>query len=193
MKEKKDNSINLLLPIALVFGGALVWTLMRTAKAAVNLRYTVLGFGIYHFATGGKMVLRLRVRFTNAQNTPLTVNMYSLGAYLNPSYTYDSDGNLKVMSRGSLIATCASTDSFLIPADSFIDKDFFIDVQWTDVLLFFVNNVSDVLDLVNGGASVMDYVRSIIGTPILVDGIIKAENVSIDVQQVINITNEMAI
>ena len=118
--------------VFLILLAAVVITLFKTARAAVNLNYTMLGFGIYRVSSDG-VALRLKMRFTNAQNTPLTVNLIDLAAYLNSSTTYDSNGNLVVNSRGDLLSSYADSTGFLIAANGFTEKQFIFNLRWADL------------------------------------------------------------
>ena len=182
--------MNPIIPILLVFGGVLAWSMFKTAKAVVNLNYTITRFGIYRFATDGNLVFRLRVRFTNAQNTTLTVNMMDIAAYLNSTTYYDANGQLRVSNKGNLLAAYQDATPFVIQPNSFTDKDFLIPVRWADIGRYFLLNiVSIVTDILNAN-NISEYVSAIVGRNVLITGLIKAENVSIAVNNIVTITDD---
>ena len=182
--------MNPAVPILLLVGGAIAWSVFRTAKAAVNLNYTILRFGIYRFATDGNLMLRLRVRFTNAQNTPLTINLFDIAAYLNSTYTYDSTGKINVQNRGDLLATLNDSTGFVINANTFTDKDFYITVRWADVGRYFLNNAVSIITTIINADSIRDVIRAVIGRNVLIYGLVKAENISIPVVNVVQLTDD---
>lgn len=176
--------------ILLLLGGAVVWSITRTAKAVINLNYNVLRFGIYRFATDGNLVLRLRMRFTNPQNTPLHVNMLDIGAYLNSSTSHDSNGNLVVDNRGTMIASLTDTQGFVIQANNYTDQDFFINVRWADVGRYFLTNIVSIISTITNANSINDVISVIVGRDILISGVVKAENITIPINSIVPLTDD---
>ena len=176
--------------ILLLVGGAVVWSITRTAKAVINLNYNVLRFGIYRFATDGNLVLRLRMRFTNPQNTPLHINLFDIAAYLNSSTSYDSNGNLVVNNRGTMIASLTDTQGFVIQANNYTDKDFFINVRWADVGRYFLTNIVSIISTITNAQSINDVISVIVGRDILISGVVKAENITIPVNSIVQLTDD---
>lgn len=181
--------MNPAIPILALFGGVLAWTLIKTARAAVNLNYTMLGFGIYRVSSDG-VALRLKMRFTNAQNTTLTVNLIDLAAYLNSSTTYDSNGNLVVNSRGDLLSSYADSTGFLIAANGFTEKQFIFNLRWADLGRVLLGNAAAIINAISNQEGMNSIISSIIGHNILIYGIVKAEGVSVNICNVIPITDE---
>lgn len=179
------------LPLILLFvGGAVLWSITRTAKAVINLNYNVLRFGIYRFATDGNLVLRLRMRFTNPQNTPLHINLFDIAAYLNSSTSYDANGNLVVNNRGTMIASLTDTQGFVIQANNYTDKDFFINVRWADVGRYFLTNIVSIISTITNAESINDVISVIVGRDILISGVVKAENITIPVNSIVQLTDD---
>lgn len=176
--------------ILLLVGGAVVWSITRTAKAVINLNYNVLRFGIYRFATDGNLVLRLRMRFTNPQNTPLHVNMLDVGAYLNSTTSRDNNGSLVVDSRGTMIASLTDTEGFIIQANNYTDKDFFINVRWADVGRYFLTNIVSIISTIVNADSINDVISVIVGRDILISGVVKAENITIPINSIVPLTDD---
>lgn len=182
--------MNPIIPILLVFGGVLAWSMFKTAKAVVNLNYTVTRFGIYRFATDGNLVFRLRVRFTNAQNTTITVNLVDIAAYLNSTFAYDVNNQLQVQNRGDLLATYQDATPFVIQPNNFTDRDFLINVRWADVGRYLLSNIVTIIQNILNANNINDYVSAIIGRNVLIYGLIKAENVSVKIANVVAITDD---
>ena len=176
--------------ILLVVGGALAWSVFKTAKAAINLNYNITRFGIYKFATDGAMVLRVRVQFGNLMNQPIRINMVDLAAYFNPSYQTNNDGSVKILSRGNLLATLADASGFVIPANSIDTHDFYINVRWTDIAKTLITNISNIVSIISNANGITDVMRQIVGMPVLLTGAIKAENVVFNVQQIVSLTDD---
>ena len=169
--------------IILIAGaGVLAYNLLSTARTALKLDYRILKFQIYNFASGGNIVFRCRIRFVNNENTALHIKKVSFAAYYNAKFT-ESDGKItSVSSRGTRIASCDDTSEFVIPALSNIEKDFYIESKW-----------SNLLSIV--GLSVFNYlvndenlIDNLIGKPILIDGAIRAEGVTVSFKNSISIS-----
>lgn len=182
--------MNPVVPILLLFGGAIAWSILRTAKAVVNLNYNVLRFGIYKFATDGNLVLRIRMRFTNTQNTPLTINMMDIAAYLGSSTTTDGNGNTVVNNRGTMIASYSDFTGFVIPANYFIDKDFYINVRWADVGRYLLSNAYSIITTVLNAENLNSIIGTLVGTPVLIAGVVKAENITINIAKVVSLSDD---
>ena len=56
--------MNPAISIGIVFGAVLAFSIWKTARAVVDLNYTITRFGIYSISKDG-VTLRLQVRFTN--------------------------------------------------------------------------------------------------------------------------------
>ena len=182
--------MNPVLLIGMLVGGAVLYSLFKTAKAAVNLTYDVTRFSIYHFATDGAMTLRVRIRFGNLTNQPLTLNLVNLAAYYNPTYTVNGDGSYNIQSRGSLLTTFTDTTGFVIPANNVIEHDFFINVRWTDIAKTLITNISNIISIITNADGITNVMRQIVGMPILITGNFKAENVVFNVNQIVALTDD---
>lgn len=175
--------------IGLIFGGVLAWTLFKTVRAASNLNYTVLGFGIYRVSSAG-VSLRLKMRLTNATNTPLKVNLIDLAAYLNSKTSYDSNGNLVVNSRGDLLSSYADSAGFLIAANGFTEKQFIFNLRWEDLGRVLLGNAASIINAIANQQGMNSIISSVVGHNILLYGIVKAEGISVNVCNIIPITDE---
>lgn len=182
--------MNPLVLILLLVGGAVGISLIKTAKAAVNLTYNITRFGIYKFASDGAMTLRVRIQFGNLRNTPLTVNMVDIAAYFKPTYTINPDGTTNVISRGNLLATLADTSGFVIPANSIEERDFFINIRWTDIAKTLISNISNIVTIISNANGITEVMRQLVGAPILLTGNIKAENMVFNVNQIVSLTDD---
>lgn len=168
--------------ILLGTAGVLAYNLFSTAKAAIKLDYRILKFQIYNFASGGNMVFRCRIRFVNNQNADLHIKKVSFAAYYGAKFT-ETDGKItSISSKGTRLASCDDTESFVIPALSNFEKDFFIESKWSN-LLYIVG-----LSIVNYFINDENLVENLVGKPILLDGSINAEGVTIDLKSSIKIT-----
>lgn len=181
--------MNPALLVGLIFGSVLAWSIYKTAKAVVNLLYTVTKFGIYRVTNDG-LALRLQIRFTNARNTTLTVNLVDLAAYLNSVTSYDNNGNLVVNSRGDLLGQYIDSTGFVIQPNNFTTKDFIINVRWADLGRLLLNNASSIIDAFTNNASLTRVVTAIVGRNVLIYGLVKAENVVVDIASVTTILDE---
>lgn len=181
--------MNPIVPILLIFGSVVAWSIFKTAKAVANLNYTITRFGLYRVNTDG-ITFRLQVRLTNPKSTPLRVNLIDIAAYLNSTTSYDAQGKLIVNSRGDLLSTYSDANGFVIAANNFTTKDFLLQVRWGDIGRLLFNNISAVIDAFTNNNSLSRVVTALIGRNVLIYGLIKAENVIIDIASVVNIIDE---
>ena len=123
MTTNNDNGIGKFFAVAAITAaGIYAVYVIRKAKAAESLRYQLTRIQLYHFASGGNIVFRVWMRFTNLENTPLVVSQMYLDFFLNFS--------------GSLhrIATLNTNNVPIeIPANSSVDLPFDISVPWANL------------------------------------------------------------
>ena len=123
MTTNNDNGIGKFFAVAAITGAAIYAVyLVRKAKAAESLRYQLTRIQLYQFASGGNLVFRVWMRFTNLENTPLVVNQMYLDIFLNFG--------------GSLhrIATLDTNNTpITIPGNSSVDIPFDINVPWANL------------------------------------------------------------
>lgn len=182
--------MNPLLLIGLFVGGAVLISVLKTAKTAGNLNYNITRFGIYHFASDGAMTLRVRIQFGNLTNSPLTINMINLAAYFNPTYTTNNDGSVNITSRGNLLATLTDTSGFVIPANSVQERDFFISVRWTDIAKTLISNITNIVNIITNSNGITEVMQQIVGYPVLLTGSIKAENMIFNINQIVSLSDD---
>ena len=176
--------------IALIAGAAVLYSVTRTVKAAVNLTWNVTRFGIYHLASGGSLVLRMRLRIGNPTNTPITVNFIDVSAYLDPVYTTDNNGTLNVQSRGTYIASLTESLAIVIQPNVVTEHDFYIEVRWADIAKYLAMNVADIISAISNAQGFNSIINSIVNHPVLLQGNIKAENVNFPINQVVSFTDD---
>lgn len=175
--------------IGIVAGAVLVYSIYKTARAVVDLNYTITRFGIYSISKDG-ITMRLQVRFTNPRDTYLTVNLVDLAAYLNSTTTTDNDGKLVVVNRGDLLSQYADASGFIINPNNFTTKNFKFVVRWADLGRLLFNNASAIIDAFTNSSSLSQVISAIIGRNVLIYGLVKAENVVINIASVTNIIDE---
>jgi LEA14-like dessication related protein len=175
--------------IALIAGAAVLYSVTRTVKAAVNLTWNVTRFGIYHLASGGSLVLRMRLRIGNPTNTPITVNFIDVSAYLDPVYT-TVNGSLNVQSRGTYIASLQESLAIVIQPNAVTEHDFYIEVRWADIAKYLAMNVADIISSISNAQGLNSIINAVINHPVLLQGNIKAENVNFPINQVVSFTDD---
>ena len=112
--------------IAAGVGTALILRLIRTAKAAKNLKYQLRRIQIYRFRTSEPIVFRVFVDFTNLEPTPITVKQLYLDIFLN----FGTAENHNFQRIGTL-----NTDNIpvTIPANQTVSKSFDVSVPWVNL------------------------------------------------------------
>ena len=121
--NNKDNGLGKFFLVAAIAGGtAYVVYLIRSAKAAQSLRYQLTRVQLYQFASGGNLVFRVWINFTNLEPTPLTINQMYLDVFLN------FDGSLHRI--GTLNTNNAP---ITIPGNSTVVQSFDIAVPWANL------------------------------------------------------------
>lgn len=121
--NNKDNGLGKFFLVAAIAGGtAYVVYLIRSAKAAQSLRYQLTRVQLYQFASGGNLVFRVWMNFTNLEPTPLTINQMYLDVFLN------FDGSLHRI--GTLNTNNAP---ITIPGNSTVEQSFDIAVPWANL------------------------------------------------------------
>lgn len=121
--NNKDNGLGKFFLVAAIAGGAAyVVYLIRSAKAAQSLRYQLTRVQLYQFASGGNLVFRVWMNFTNLEPTPLTINQMYLDVFLN------FDGSLHRI--GTLNTNNAP---ITIPGNSTVEQSFDIAVPWANL------------------------------------------------------------
>lgn len=177
--------MNPILLVGLIAGGILLLNLKNTVTTALKLDYQILSFGIYQFIKNGKIVFRVRIRFTNTQNTPIHIQLINISAYWNATFSTDASGKVTdIQSRGTVLGTVADSNAFTINANTFTTKEFFIENTWLNLLKIFGTSLLSTL------TSSTRFFDALAGKPLLIYGQIKAEGFSIPVQTSINLTNE---
>lgn len=179
-----------IVPIALIVGGAVAWSLLKTVKSAVNLDFKILKFRIYNLVKNGNIVFWIQVRITNAQSTPLHVSLIDFGGYLDPKTT-TQNGKTVITSKGTLIATVTDNKPFTIAANNYTDKDFYLTASWSRIgqvigTTILQNLLSNLLNINNNQQQTL--LQQILNRKVLIDGKIKAEGFVIPYQQIVNIT-----
>lgn len=157
--------------------GALAYTFLGTAKAAVNLQYSIRKFRIYRIELT-KILFELVVRFSNPSNSPIVVQMIDLSVYVDAQYTtITKDGKISynVTNNGLRLCTMTDTKGFKINANNTTDKSFYPEITLFDVL---TASVSKVIEKIKTGA--VDKPKNV-----LISGYIKAEGVKIQITQVV--------
>lgn len=178
--------MNPLLVFGLVAAGVLAFTLLKSANTATSLYYNVLKFGIYNFVQGSKIVFRLVLRITNPTNTPLHVNLVNITAYLNGSYVSDNNGNVVVQSRGTQIGSVADNQPWVIAANNFTEKAFYIECSWVNIGKILLGELIN--SLTNN--SLNNLISELVGKPVLIDGVIAAEGITVPVSTIVQISND---
>lgn len=168
--------------LALVAGGALAYSLLKTVKAGVNLDYKLRKFQIYQFIKGNMLVFRLTMRIINPNATPIHVQMIDLDCYYEPEYT-EEEATIKVNKKGSLIGSVVDVDGFTIPENNYIDKEIFIECKWLDLAKILTTAI---LDIIQNQENVLEY---FLNKKMLIDGFVKAENFKIPITNVISVTD----
>lgn len=178
--------MNPILIFGLIVGGVLAYSLFKSANTATSLYYNVLKFGIYNFVQGNNLVFRLVLRITNPTNTPLHVNLVNITAYLNSSFSYDNNNNVVIQSRGTQIGSVADNQPWEIAANNFTEKTFYIECSWVNLGKILLGELIN--SLTNNSFS--NLVNELIGKPVLIDGVIVAEGLSVPVTTIVQITND---
>lgn len=125
MKDNNNNNngIGTFLLVAAIAGGAAYAVyLIKGAKAAQHLRYQLTRIQLYQFASGGNLVFRVWMNFTNLEPTPLTITQMYLDVFLNFDGTLHRIGTLNT-----------NNAPVVIPANSTIEQAFDISVPWANL------------------------------------------------------------
>jgi len=121
--NNKDNGLGKFFLVAAIAGGtAYVVYLIRSAKAAQSLRYQLTRVQLYQFASGGNLVFRVWMNFTNLEPTPLTINQMYLDVFLNFGGSLHRIGTLNT-----------NNAPITIPANSTVAQSFDITVPWANL------------------------------------------------------------
>lgn len=168
--------------LGLILGGGLIYSLLKTVKAGVNLDYKLRKFQLYQFVKGNMLVFKLTMRIINPNPTEIHVNMIDLDCYYQPDYI-EENTEIKVNKKGSLIGSVVDVDGFTIPADNFIDKEIFFECKWLDIAKILTTAV---IEIIQNRENVLQY---FLNKSMLIDGFVKAENFKISVTNVISVTD----
>lgn len=157
--------------------GALAYTFLGTAKAAIDLRYSIQKFRFYQIKLT-KMIFELVVRFSNPSNSPIAVQMVDLAVYVDAKYTTETKNGkttYNVSSNGLRLCQMTDTKGFKIAANNTTDKSFYPEITLLDILNA---TLSKVIEKIKNGS---------VDRPInvLISGYIKAEGVKINITQVV--------
>lgn len=157
--------------------GALAYTFLGTAKAAVNLQYSIRKFRFYQIKLT-KMIFELVVRFSNPSNSPIAVQMIDLSVYVDAQYTTitkDGKTSYNVTNPGLRLCTMTDTKGFSIAANNTTDKSFYPEITILDILNA---TLSKVIEKIKNGS--VDRPKNV-----LISGYVKAEGVKINITQVV--------
>lgn len=169
--------------------GVVVYSIKNIINTAKNLSYKITRFGIYQLVNGGNLVFRVRIKFTNAENTPLTVQSINLAAYLNSITTTSQNGDVIVRSEGDYLATLKDDTGFVIAANADTTKDFYISVSWADLGKLLLFNVVDIINFINNN-NFNQMVQALMSKPILIKGNVKAEGFKFPITTLLNVTDD---
>lgn len=169
--------------------GVVVYSIKNIINTAKNLSYKITRFGIYQLVNGGNLVFRVRIKFTNAENTPLTVQSINLAAYLNSITTTTQNGDVVVQSEGDYLATLKDDNGFVIAANADTTKDFYISVSWADLGKLLLFNVVDIINFINNN-NFNQMLQALISKPILIKGNVKAEGFKFPITTLLNVTDD---
>ena len=186
---KKKNGGRLFLLLLGIAASAVALSFTRVAKAAINLQYRVTRFGIWKFNQNGKLVLRVRIRFTNITNTALHLNKVDLSAYINSVYTTNQDGSVKVQNQGDFLASLSVDELFVIEPNTSTEQDFFIEIKWEDLGKLLLFNVVDIINFIRNN-NFRQMANALMQKPILIDGDVKAENMKFHITQVVQVSDD---
>jgi hypothetical protein len=89
-----------------------------------------------------------------------------------------------------MIASLTDTQGFVIQANNYTDKDFFINVRWADVGRYFLTNIVSIISTITNAQSINDVISVIVGRDILISGVVKAENITIPVNSIVPLTDD---
>ena len=169
--------------------GVIVYSVKNIINTAKNLSYKITRLGIYQLASGGNLVFRVRIKFTNAENTPLTVQSINLAAYLNSITTTSQNGDVIVQSEGDYLATLKDDNGFVIAANADTTKDFYISVSWADLGKLLLFNVVDIINFINNN-NFNQMLQALISKPILIKGNVKAEGFKFPITTLLTVTDD---
>lgn len=145
-----------------------------TARAAYNLEYKFEGMKVHKITLNG-VKLKLIMKIVNMTDTPLVVELASLTAYLNPTYTVDKNGKTTIVTPGSEFAQINYNEPFTIAASKIANKDIMVDITWAKLGLAIRNNLQTILT--PGGKAT-----------ILIKGQIKCKGIIIPVEYITTLT-----
>ena len=167
--------------LAAIAGGAIIYSIVRTVKAGLQLDVKLRKFQLYQFVKDNMMVFRVTLRLLNPNNTTLHVQMIDIDAFLDPVFV-EENGTLKVSNKGKSLGTCVDTKGFDIPANDLKDVELFVECRWIDLLAILTTSVIEILQ---NEENALNY---FINKKVLLSGFIKAEGVQISFQNIIAVT-----
>ncbi len=158
--------------VALVAGGALLYTLTKTAKAALKLEYRIKSVQIRRFKLTQPILLRFNIEFINSEQSKITINKI----FLNCDLKF-SDNQTK-----QRLTTLNVTTPIVIDANTsnWITKYFDIEVRWRDLGSVILKTLTSII---SGNGVKFPKSCEIKGT-------ITAENIKIPVDQTVAFTQQ---
>ena len=180
-----------LIPIALFVGGAIALSLAKTVKAAKSLGMNISRFGIYNVYKNGNIVFRVKCKIQNPDKTPLHVQSIFFGAYIN-SQVQQQGGKLTVINQGDLIASLSDATAFTVAPNAVTEKEFYIEAKWLQIANLLGLNITSLISMLTGGAAQqIQNIRSrLTSLKILLSGTVTAENFTLPINQLIQISND---
>lgn len=100
--------------------------LIRAAKAAQSLRYALQQIQLYHIASGGNIVLRVWMEFTNLEAAALTIRQLYLDIFLN----FGTAENPSYHRIGTLNT---NNQPIIIPGYQTVKQSFDISIPWANL------------------------------------------------------------
>lgn len=172
--------MNPFLLILLIGGGVAAWSILKTARAAKNLNYSISAFKIYRVEIlKGKVTFELTAKFSNPEKQPIFINYVDIAAYIDSTYsTIQDNGQTKyvVTKNGTKIATLTETTNIEIKAGGITEKKLYPVVSLANLTLW-------------GGAKLIDRLQGQSGTVkpknVLIKGNVKAEGITFPIEVVV--------
>lgn len=172
--------MNPFLLILLIGGGVAAWSLLKTAKAAKNLNYSISSFKVYRVELlKGKCTFEVTIKFSNPEKQPIYINYVDIAAYVDSVYsTYNDNGTTKylIQKTGTKIATLTETANIEIKAGGITEKKLYPVVSLTNLALW-------------GGTKMLDRLQGQSGNVkpknVLIKGSVKAEGITFPIEVVV--------
>lgn len=169
-----------ILLILLIGGGIAAYSLLKTAKAAKNLNYSISGFKIYRVELlKGKVLFELTAKFSNPESQPIFINYVDITAYVDSVYqTFTENGQTKyvIQKTGNKIATLTENTTLEIKAGQITTKKLYPEVSLTNLALWGGLKMIDRLQGNNGNIKPKN---------VLIKGSVKAEGITFPIEVVV--------